>query len=730
MKDGRVKIGDFGLSKSLVAESDLTRTGTFLGTPQFAAPEQFRRVDVDHRTDCFAVGATLYYLLAGEPPFSGDAASVIAQIVADDPRPLDSVNPAVPKSLSRVIEAAMKKDPKQRYRNASEFRRALLPYSSQGTSIADVGRRVAAFFVDALLLSVVVAVLSTTYALARFGMEAAPSTGAWRGFIAAMAWIPYFTIGEGVFGCSLGKYWLGLRVVDAKGEPPGIGRSLIRALILPGVTWLAMDLLQYRYHLLFQLEAAAITNISIWNSAIVPQLFAIAKIGVCLLACSTMRVRNGFRGIHELMSGTRVIRLSSDEASAINLMLPRIAPAIDETLPAALGTFQILGRLGNFAGTPVLAARDERLQRPAWICMNQADIPIPANRIRLSRPARQRWLIGGEFEGLKWDALESVDGAALTEFTRFSELPWAAGRKIYLETIEELRAAKNDSTLPESLIADQVWVNKQGHVKLLDQPLLESSPVVIADSQPQQNTPHDVRPTAGCTLDDSRISRFVNSIAQLCIQDDETPGSALDLVRTQSDGSSTMSIDETASALRGLAVHPYRFRWDDRLGVLAISSGVETIIYGTMPLVVSVILGTQTELSIASCAAVGTVTGSVIAALIGYWLCGGIAFWLTGTDVRSNARAPASPARCAWRNVVAWLPIVLFHSVLGIWFVFLSGLVGGFETLPMEARFTWTMLGAYLATLAVVQLVGFVTAVLQPRRGLQDILAGTYLVRH
>ena len=191
-----------------------------------------------------------------------------------------------------------------------------------------------------------------------------------------------------------------------------------------------------------------------------------------------------------------------------------------------------------------------------------------------------------------------------------------------------------------------------------------------------------------------------------------------------------MSIDDLATALRRLAVHPYRFRWDDRLGVLAISSGVETIIYGTVAFVVAMMLGTQTTLSIAYCITAGTATGLSIAALVSYWLRGGIAFWLTGIDVRNNSRAPASPARCAWRNVVAWLPIVSFQAVLGIWFIFLSGMVGGVGKVSVEAQFTWTMLGAQLATFGVVQLVGFVTAILQPRRGLQDILAGTYLVRH
>ena len=262
--DGRVKVGDFGLSKSLVAESDLTRTGTFLGTPQFAAPEQFRRTEVDHRTDEFAVGATLYYLLSGKAPFIGDAAAVIAQIVADDPPPIQQSNPDVPQSLSRIIARSMRKDPKERYRDVHEFRQALMPYSSQGTSIADVGRRVAALLIDSTLLSIVVAVGSALIAvLATLGPEM--MIGLQGGMFAMAAWIPYFAISEGVFGCSLAKYWLGLRVVDSFGETPGILRATIRALILPGLSWVTIDMLHYRYNTLVFSEASIFTSLDVWT---------------------------------------------------------------------------------------------------------------------------------------------------------------------------------------------------------------------------------------------------------------------------------------------------------------------------------------------------------------------------------------------------------------------------------------------------------------------------------
>src|SRR5260370_11971725 len=75
LADGRVKIGDFGLSKSLVSGADLTKTGTFLGTLLYAAPEQIKGERVDYRTAVYPVAATLYFFLPCHPPFRATASA-------------------------------------------------------------------------------------------------------------------------------------------------------------------------------------------------------------------------------------------------------------------------------------------------------------------------------------------------------------------------------------------------------------------------------------------------------------------------------------------------------------------------------------------------------------------------------------------------------------------------------------------------------------------------------
>jgi len=94
--EGRVKVGDFGLSISTLAKADrdLTLTGAFLGTPAFASPEQVRSDDLDVRSDIYSVGATLYYLLTGRPPFEEANTLRLAALIAQEPpRALGSSGP-------------------------------------------------------------------------------------------------------------------------------------------------------------------------------------------------------------------------------------------------------------------------------------------------------------------------------------------------------------------------------------------------------------------------------------------------------------------------------------------------------------------------------------------------------------------------------------------------------------------------------------------------------------
>jgi eukaryotic-like serine/threonine-protein kinase len=121
--DGRVKLLDFGLAKTLApAESDLTRTiaGTIAGTAAYMSPEQAQGLSVDVRSDVFSFGSVLYELLSGARAFDGaSAAEILSAVRCDDPRPLE------PSAVARVVNRCLEKEPSRRFQTMAEVRDAL-----------------------------------------------------------------------------------------------------------------------------------------------------------------------------------------------------------------------------------------------------------------------------------------------------------------------------------------------------------------------------------------------------------------------------------------------------------------------------------------------------------------------------------------------------------------------------------------------------------------------------
>jgi hypothetical protein len=119
---GKVKVMDFGISKLLVDTGGLTGTDSIIGTPTYMSPEQVRGEAVDGRSDIYSIGAILYELLSGTPPFTGQLAAVLhAQIYTEPPE-----SPAVPGPVMALIRRAMAKDPRKRFATCEEFAGALL----------------------------------------------------------------------------------------------------------------------------------------------------------------------------------------------------------------------------------------------------------------------------------------------------------------------------------------------------------------------------------------------------------------------------------------------------------------------------------------------------------------------------------------------------------------------------------------------------------------------------
>src|SRR6188472_1432691 len=108
--EGRAKVTDFGIARA--GASDMTETGSIMGTAQYLSPEQAQGHPVDARSDLYSIGVVLYELLTGRVPFDGESAVTIAlKHVAEEPVPPGQLNPAVPPALEAVVMRAMAKDP-------------------------------------------------------------------------------------------------------------------------------------------------------------------------------------------------------------------------------------------------------------------------------------------------------------------------------------------------------------------------------------------------------------------------------------------------------------------------------------------------------------------------------------------------------------------------------------------------------------------------------------------
>jgi tetratricopeptide (TPR) repeat protein len=120
------KVTDFGVVKSLSGDSELTDTRDFLGTPSYMAPEQTGRSVgggrgpvVDHRADVYSLGAILYELLTGHPPFrAATAIDTLVQVAFDDPVPPSRLQTRLPRDIETVCLRCMDKDPARRYATA------------------------------------------------------------------------------------------------------------------------------------------------------------------------------------------------------------------------------------------------------------------------------------------------------------------------------------------------------------------------------------------------------------------------------------------------------------------------------------------------------------------------------------------------------------------------------------------------------------------------------------
>ncbi|WP_010584477.1 WD40 repeat domain-containing serine/threonine protein kinase [Schlesneria paludicola] len=139
-----VKLTDFGLARA-AEDVKLTRTGFVSGTPLYMAPEQAMGDEADHRSDLFSLGAIMYEMCAGQPPFTGNSALAILRQISDTKhRPLRELNPQTPEWLAETIDQLLAKKPEDRIQTAHhlaellEFHLALMKTSEDLPTVCKI----------------------------------------------------------------------------------------------------------------------------------------------------------------------------------------------------------------------------------------------------------------------------------------------------------------------------------------------------------------------------------------------------------------------------------------------------------------------------------------------------------------------------------------------------------------------------------------------------------------
>jgi tetratricopeptide (TPR) repeat protein len=145
---GRLSLNDFGLARVL-EQPGLTISGEFVGTPAYMSPEQIAagRIPLDHRTDIYSLGATLYELLTLEPPHKGQSREqLLSQIVHKEPKAPRSIQKKVPVDLETICLKCLEKDPDRRYQSAGklaeDLRRYVNRFAISARRVGPVGRLV------------------------------------------------------------------------------------------------------------------------------------------------------------------------------------------------------------------------------------------------------------------------------------------------------------------------------------------------------------------------------------------------------------------------------------------------------------------------------------------------------------------------------------------------------------------------------------------------------------
>ena len=510
--------------------------------------------------------------------------------------------------------------------------------------------------------------------------------------------VAYFGVCETVWGASPGKWIFGLRVVTTGLRPVDARRAFIRSGLwtlsfVPGrLTWVVLGPQT--------LSAATSVELSVYLAA-----YGLALMGFVLLF-ATARTRNAFAGLHDLLTGTRVVSRRVFESGPVRPHPPP-PPTVSATAPR-LAHYVLLDEA---APPGVVVGYDDTLARRVWIRHETPGAPpVPLARRQVSRPARLHWLAGGRDDGAAWDAYEMAAGDALRGACR-QPRSWPVVRGWLFDLADEIAAAGEDGTgVP--LTPGRVWVT-DARATLLD---------------------WDADPDGGA-VPSPTVARFLDDVATRALGPAAEPvegtpqREALPLhaqaFLTELSAGRVDTADDAVERLRALSTR--------RVTVTRARRGVHLVACAAAPLasvaaflflvaVVLPVLARSTDAATAEEAralassarlgwlpmlgvVLGLIAASALAGLVSSLVVpGGLAFRILDLAVLGPDGRAVTRARGIGRAAIAWIPAL--------------AALGFFVSL--------TTAGALV--LLALFVAGGLLALIDPRRGLQDRIAGTSLV--
>ena len=686
--DGSVKIGDYGLSISTKGhERPPFSEESFMGTPMFAPPEQIRGDDLTVRSDIYSLGATLFTLLAGKPPFTSKDTIHLLVNVLENPAPdLKELRSDIPKGLADVVRRCLEKKPGDRYAGCDELRVAITPFSTRGKTAAQPWQRLVAGIVDMAIIGIpyLIAsqIISNNYqAFAVVVIQSSLLIGT------AFAWIAWFTIFEGKRGKTPGKSLLGLEVHFANPDQ----RSWIKSLRILGRSSLFVILpiaAATYYFSPVQIAHVETTPITLkmfggvftgerthtdyeWNLSL---LTLVAWICATFLLFALSNRNNGWTSIHDKITDTRVVSLVRRRTPRSKLNDIKKLSAEGSSM---LGPFHVLETLPGCDDWQI--GYDPKLLRKVWLRKLPIGTPPVTTSLRnLRRPGRLRWLAGIRSPQENWDAYEFPGGQPLASFTD-KRVPWYELFQWMTDLSTELNAANSDGTQPSNPYLEQIWISADGRAKILDFPAPGIRP---PSSLTRRSLWHDLTERL---LKHSPpplpVSAFLKKLPNL------------------------WEADVIAQELEQLTHVPHEVSRKNRLGITVASATAPLLLGLGLFFLKSTTLSTALFSSISALIALVALPAMLSAACVG----DGLILRALGVCVVDRNGNSATGSLAAKRSLIAWLPTLASPALFATLMIWMNSY------------------SAAACTLAALTLLGLISALI-PERSLQDRITGTFLV--